>query len=118
MADYREYTPEEILELVDLNENYDGTCANLSKVALYHSIRNDLIGLMKENSDIRMVEGYAPNIGEKHAMIWIDLSPAATLNKRNTAVLTEIMNKADGTVFSAIDGHVRISFDVNDIWED
>ena len=41
----------------------------------------------------------------------------ATLNKEETAVLTAIMKKADGTVTSAVDGHVRISFDINDIWD-
>ena len=25
--------------------------------------------------------------------------------------------RADGTVISAVDGHVRISFDINDIWD-
>ena len=54
---------------------------------------------------------------EKHAILWLDFSPAATLNKEETATLTAIMNKADGTVISAVDGHVRISFDINDIWD-
>lgn len=54
---------------------------------------------------------------EKHAILWLDFSPAATLNKEETVALTAIMNKADGTVISAVDGHVRISFDINDIWD-
>ena len=48
--------------------------------------------------DVRMIDGYDPNMKEKHAILWLDFSPAATLNKEETAALTAIMNKADGTV--------------------
>ena len=78
------YTPEEIAEMHDRNENFNGTRANFSKIKLYQAVKSDLVEFM---------------------------------NKEETAALTAIMNKADGTVISAVDGHVRVSFDINDIWE-
>lgn len=100
-----------------LNENFNGTRANFSKIKLYQAVKSDLVEFMNMCDDVRMIDGYDPNMKEKHAILWLDFSPAATLNKEETAALTAIMNKADGTVISAVDGHVRISFDINDIWD-
>lgn len=111
------YTPEEIAEMHDRNENFNGTRANFSKVKLYQAVKSDLVEFMNMCDDVQMIDGYDPNTKEKHAILWLDFSPAATLNKEETAALTAIMNKADGTVISAVDGHVRVSFDINDIWE-
>lgn len=111
------YTPEEIAEMHDRNENFNGTRANFSKIKLYQAVKSDLVEFMNICDDVRMIDGYDPNMKEKHAILWLDFSPAATLNKEETAALTAIMSKADGTVISAVDGHVRISFDINDIWD-
>lgn len=111
------YTPEEIAEMHDRNENFNGIRANFSKIKLYQVVKSDLVEFMNMCDDVRMIDGYDPNMKEKHAILWLDFSPAATLNKEETAALTAIMNKADGTVISAVDGHVRISFDINDIWD-
>lgn len=114
----RNYTPEEISKMHDRNENFNGTRANFSKIKLYQTIKSDLMEFMSMCDDVRMIDGYDPNTKEKNAILWMDFFPAATLNKEETAALSSIMNKADGTVISAVDGHVRISFDINDIWED
>lgn len=45
------------------------------------------------------------------------LLPCCTLDKEEIAALVAIMQKSDGVVISAVDGHARISFDVNNIWE-
>lgn len=111
------YTPEEIAEMHDRNENFNGTRANFSKIKLYQAVKSDLVEFMNICDDVRMIDGYDPNMKEKHVILWLDFSPAATLNKEETAALTAIMSKADGTVISAVDGHVRISFDINDIWD-
>ena len=92
------YTPEEIAEMHDRNKNFNGTRANFSKIKLYQAVKSDLVEFMNMCDDVRMIDGYDPN-------------------KEETAALTAIMNKADGTVISAVDGHVRISFDINDIWD-
>ena len=112
------YTPEEIAEMHDHNENFNGTQANFEKVQLYHAIRNDLIEFMSLCDDVHLIDGYYPNTREKHAILWLDFSPAATLDKEEIAALVAIMQKSDGVVISAVDGHARISFDVNNIWED
>lgn len=111
------YTPEEIAEMHDRNENFNGVQANFDKIKLYQEIREGLDDFMGICRDVRQVDGYTPNPKEKHAMLWVDFSPAAILNKTETEMLASIMNMADGTVLSTVDGCVRISFDVNDIWE-
>ena len=114
---YKIYTPEEIAEMHDHNENFNGTQANFEKVQLYHAIRNDLIEFMSLCDDVHLIDGYNPNTREKHAILWLDFSPAATLDKEEIAALVAIMQKSDGVVISAVDGHARISFDVNNIWK-
>ena len=94
------YTPEEIAEMHDRNENFNGTRANFSKVKLYQAVKSDLVEFMNMCDDVQMIDGYDPNAKEKHAILWLDFSPAATLNKEETAALTAIMNKADGIVIS------------------
>ncbi len=101
----------------DRNENFRGTRANFEKIKLYQAVKSDLVKFMEQSDEVCGVEGFDPNVREKHAIIRMDLAPAAILTKDETAKLTEIMNKVDGTVLSAVDGHVRMSFDINDIWE-
>ena len=110
------YTPDEIGEMHDRNENFHGTQANFEKLALYREVKDDLTRFLLSCDDVRMVDGYDPNTREKHAVLWLDFAPAATLDKEETAALTAIMNKADGTIISAVEDHVRISFEINDIW--
>lgn len=85
------YTPEEIAEMHDRNENFNGTRANFSKIKLYQAVKSDLVEFMNMCDDVRMIDGYDPNMKEKHAILWLDFSPAATLNKEETAALTAIM---------------------------
>lgn len=112
------YAPEEIAEMHDRNENFNGTRANFSKIKLYQVVKNDLVDFMNQCDDVKLVDGFNPNAREKHAILWLDFFPAATLNKAEMDALTAIMNKVDGTVISAVDGHVRISFTIENIWDE
>lgn len=112
------YSPEQIAEMHDYNENFNGTRANFSKMQLYQDIRNDLEKFMESCKDVQLVNGFTPNIREKHAMLWMDFYPAAILNKEDIALLVSAMQKADGVVFAAVDNHIRISFDVKNVWEE
>lgn len=111
------YSPEQIAEMHDYNENFSGTQANFAKIKLYYEIRDGLVDFMGVCQNVRRIDGYAPNPKEKHAMLWMDFSPAAILSESETKILASIMEMADGVVFSAVDGCVRVSFDVNNIWE-
>lgn len=112
-----QYTPEEIAAAHDRNENFHGQCANFEKIKLYQQLRDELLDLMQTCNNVDLVDGFDPNPEERHAMLWMDLSPAAILNKAAAEKLADIMQKSDGMVLSAVKGHVRISFDVNDVWE-
>lgn len=112
----RDYTTEDISEMHDRNENFCGTQANIAKIRLYNEIKGALVELMQRCDEVRLVDGFAPNAKEKHAMLWIELRFAATLDKEETAALTAIMNKADGVVLAAAGDHIRISFQIDNIW--
>ena len=112
------YTPEEIAAAHDRNEHFCGTQTTLDKIRLYQAVKHDLVEFMGMCEDVRLVDGFAPNIREKHAILWLDFSPAAILSAEETAALATIMTKADGTVISTVDGHVRITFDIKNIWND
>lgn len=90
----------------------------MDKIRLYHAIKRDLAKFMKLCDTVKEVDGFDPNVREKHAILWLDFCPAAILDREETAALAEIMTKTDGSVISAVDGHVRITFDVRNIWND
>ena len=112
------YTPDEIVAAHDRNESFSGTRANMDKIRLYQTVKSDLTEFVKLCNDAELVDGFDPNVHEKHAILWLDFSPAAILSAEETAALAAIMTKADGTVISAVDGHVRITFDIKNIWND
>lgn len=114
----RNITPEEIGEMHDRNENFNGRQANFDKIRLYHEVKSDLTAFLELCEDAQLVDGFAPNAHEKHAILWLDFSPVAMLDAEETTALTVILAKVDGVVLSAVDGHVRISFEINDIWND
>ena len=112
------YTAEQIGEMNDRNENFRGTRANFAKMQLFQEIRSDLLDFLSGCDEVRLVDGYSPNGNEKNSILWLDLSSIATLSKEDTAALTLIMNKADSTTISAVEDHVRITFYVNNVWDD
>jgi len=111
------YTPEEIAAAHHRNESFNGTRANMDKIRLYQAVKGDLAEFVKSCEYAELVDGFDPNVHEKHAILWLDFSPAAILSAEETAALATIMTKVDGTVISAVDGHVRITFDIKNIWE-
>lgn len=112
------YTPEEIGEMHDRNENFRGKQANFDKIRLYHAVKRDLVEFKDRCDCVQEVDGFDPNIREKHALLWMDFSPAASLNKKQIATLAAIMRKADGTITTTLEGGCRrISFVIKNIWE-
>lgn len=112
------YSPEEIGVMHDRNENFQGTQANFEKLQLYQDVKRGLMEFKEHYECVWNAGEYTPNTREKHAVLWIDLCHCAYLNREEIAVLTEIMGKADGVVFTAIGACVRISFAVKNIWDD
>lgn len=102
----------------DRNENFHGTQANFEKLQLYQTVKRGLMEFKEHCKCVQVVDGYDPNTREKHAILWMDLSPTATLSSEETAALTAIMNEADGVIITAIiEECTRISFVVQNIWE-
>ena len=48
------YTPEEIAEMHDRNENFNGTRANFSKIKLYQAVKSDLVEFMNMCDDVKI----------------------------------------------------------------
>lgn len=114
---YLSYTPKEIGAMYDRNNNFRGKQANFEKLQLYRVVKRDLLEFMEHCDSVQVVDGYDPNVREKHAMLWMDFSPAATLDKKEAAALTAIMNKADGVIVADVGDYTRISFLIRDIWK-
>lgn len=111
------FTPDEIGAMHDRNENFQGTQANFEKLQLHQAVKRGLVEFKERCDCVQVVDGYDPNTREKHAILWVDFSPAATLDSEETAALTAIMNKADGVIIAAIEECTRISFVIKNIWE-
>lgn len=112
-----QFTPAEIAFMHDRNENFHGTQANFEKLRKYQAIKKDLLELMSTCRNIQVVDCFDLNVREKNALLWLDLFPAASFDREETAALTAVMAKADGTVISSIGDRVRISFEILNIWE-
>lgn len=112
------YTPEEIEAMYQRNENFDGRRANFGKLRLFQEIKTDLTNFLQSCDDVYKLEEVRPNQYEKNALLFLDIKAISTFNKDEVAMLTAIMNKADRVIISAIEGgSIRISFGVENVWE-
>lgn len=113
------YTPEEIEAMYQRNENFNGRRANFGKLRLFQEIKADLTNFLQSCDDVCKLEEVRPNQYEKNALLFLDINAVSTFNKDEVAMLTAIMNKADRVIVNAVGGSsVRISFGVENIWED
>ncbi len=113
------YTPEEIEAMYQCNENFSGRRADFGKLRLFQEIKADLVKFLHSCDDVCKLEEVRPNQYEKNALLFLDIKAISTFNRDEVAMLTAIMNKADRVIVSAIGGsNVRISFGVENIWED
>lgn len=109
-------TWEELTEILYETEHFVGRVANMNKVMLYWEIKDDLIRFERGCDKVQAVHGFDPNPRERHAILWMDFVFVAMLNAAETAELTSIMAKADAVTLTGAGDHVRICFDVRDIW--
>lgn len=110
------YTQEEIEAMYQRNENFNGKRANFGKLRLFQEIKEDLTDFFQRCNDAKKLEEIKPNQYEKNAVLMLDMNAISTLNKEEMTALTATMNKADRMVISAMDGGVRFSFCVENIW--
>ena len=113
----RDYTVEELLEAYQRNETFRGKIADMEKIQLYHAVKRDLAAFVEQCEDAVSMGGFDPNPREKHAILWVDFSPAAILSQEESAMLAELILETDGLVIAAVDDHIRISFDIKNIWK-
>lgn len=110
-------SPEEIGEAADRAGSFTGTRLCAPKAELYHEIYRDITRFLTLCPDrVYCVNGYPINARERNAVVWMDLTAAAILDKDETAALAYIMAKADGVVMSTINDHVRITFQILGVW--
>lgn len=114
----RDYTPEQIAEIHNRNQNFHGKTANLPKIQLYQQIKTKLTELQEQCPDTYRVEGYPPNIREQCAIIWIDLKSLTLLDVNTSTLLSDAMRIADDVAIRGDDSGIRITFGVNQIWRD
>ncbi len=112
------FDPDKLIAALDELGSFRGTNADLEKVRLYYEIKDDIKRFAETCPDVLEADGFDPNPRERHAVLWITFKDnLIVLNAEETAALASVMGKADGTVFSASDKALRISFDVKDVWK-
>lgn len=114
----RDYTPEQIAEMHDYNENFVGRTANFIKIQQHREIKKGLIDFMGVCDCAHKVEEIKPNKHEQNALAYVDLRRPAVLDKVSAGVLAQIMEMADSVVISADSDHIRFSFATEKIWAD
>lgn len=112
------YTPEEIADMNDCNENFTGHIADLSKIQLYQEIKARLTELLVQCPDICRVEGYLPNVREQCAIIWVDLKAMSALDKEASMLLSDAIRIADSIFITGGTSGIRITFSVRKVWID
>lgn len=112
----KDYTPEQIAEMHDYNENFAGRTANFAKIQKHQGIKDRLIDFMGVCDCVRSVEEIKPNSCEQNSLVFVDLRYPAVLDKVSAEMLAQIMGKADSVVISADADHIRVSFATEKIW--
>lgn len=108
---------EELAEMIERNENFDGRRADFAKLKLYQEIKTNLTEFLQLCDDVLRLEETKPNKCERNALISLDVKIVSTFDKAETAMLTSIMNKADLVTVSAVGGKfIRYSFGVENVW--
>ena len=113
-----DFTPKQIAEMHDRNENFSGKTANLSKMQTYNRIKNNLIAIFEKGKDVYRIEESAPRQHKQNAVIALDIDRISIYDNETACILAETMKMADRLVFSALEKHIRISFGVENIWKD
>ena len=114
----RDFTPEQIAEMHDRNENFVGRTANFVKVQQYQEIKAALIDFMGICEAVHKIEEIKPNQYKQNALIYVDLRYPVVLNKASAEMLAQIMGMADSVVVSCDAEHIRYSFATEKIWTD
>ena len=113
------HSQEELAEMIERNENFDGQRVDFAKLKLYQEIKTELTDFLQLCDDVLRLEEIKPNKYERNALISLDVKIVSTFDKDETAMLTSIMNKADLVTVSAVGGKfIRYSFGVEDVWID
>lgn len=115
-----EYTPEQIAEMHDRNENFHGKYADFGKVQLYNKIKDGLVDLLDNCRDAFRVsmDELKPNNREQNALLTLDLSKISILDPEQANKLADIIQLADRLIISADQTGIRFSFGVEKIWSE
>lgn len=113
-----ELTAEEIAVLHEGNEKYHGDTPDFTKIERYGKIESVAQCFMDKCDEVARIEKLRPNPHERHALVCVDLKFAATLDQRETAMLTELLQLADRVTVSANGEFTRFSLAVENIWEE
>ena len=112
-----DFTPQEIAEMHDRNENFSGKVADFKKVQLYHEIKKELDDFSKSCDNVIGVDCFELNPDEKNAILWATMTPAVFLDRDGIKQLVSIISKSDHLAFTSSDDTIRIVVGLQDIWE-
>lgn len=114
----KDFTPEQIAEMHDYNENFVGRTADFEKIQQHREIKEGLVDLMGTCEYVRKVEEIKPNQYEQNALVYVDLRHPAVLNKVSAETLSELIGMADSVVIACDADNIRISFATEKVWKE
>lgn len=114
----KDFTPQEIVEMHDHNENFSGKVADFKKVQLYHEIKKELDDFSKSCDRVIDVGCFELNPNEKNAILWAAMTSAVFLNRDEIERLVSIISKADHLAITSVNNTIHITVGLKDIWEE
>lgn len=112
-----DFTPQEIAEMHDRNENFSGKVADFKKVQLYYEIKKELDDFSKSCDNVIGIDCFELNPNEKNTILWATMTPSVFLDGDEIEHLVSIISKADHLAITSSKYAIRIVVGLQDIWE-
>lgn len=113
------FTDEELAALLDDNESFNGTIADLSKMERYKRACAAAKWLEANSIEVIKVEADGVSRDRPNAIVSMDIHRLASLRDKELRVFTALTALADNLFISGIkDDHIRFTFGVRGIWRE
>ena len=114
--DINKMTCQEVWDRIQEVENFEGRTANMAAAKLYKEMEKTVRNLQRVEREVKGVKFFPPEPSKANAMVCVDFAHAALLEGTSKSLLADLISQADAMYVSAVDGNVRLSFSVCDVW--
>ncbi|MDO4841656.1 MAG: hypothetical protein Q3982_03150 [Phoenicibacter congonensis] len=112
-------SPDEISELIDRLDHYDGKTLNMKKAQQMMRLGELAKWLLDNSMDITTIDIERIHPSHPNALVWIELKRLSSLDDEELEVFKEMTSLADHIFFSGIaDDVIRVSFAIQRVWDE